>query len=120
MPRIVFTVPILPGRQLEVVRLLKKYKRELDEAHEAVDSTQWFIFVDRDEYVEMIEWAGRSFVELLRLYFDHPDLADFFAEAGPQLLMPPVPEGADAVEVIAAFLESRAMEQAYAQVPPPA
>ena len=51
MPRITFTVPILPGRQDEVVRLLAKYKKQLEGAHAAVDAVQWFIFVDRDEYL---------------------------------------------------------------------
>ena len=117
MPRITFTVPILPGRQDEVVRLLAKYKKQLEGAHAAVDAVQWFIFVDRDEYVELIEWAGRSFVDVLRIYFATPGLADFFAEAGPLLLMPPVPEGEDAVDVIAAFLEGRSMVEAYALRP---
>ncbi len=54
MPRIAFTIPIMPGKQEECVRLLKKYKAELDKAHQAVGATQWVKFIHRDEYFEMV------------------------------------------------------------------
>ena len=77
MPRIAFTIPIMPGKQQECVRLLEKYKEELDQAHEAVGAVQWCKFVDRDEYVEFIDWEGRSFADLLRDYLSRPEMQEF-------------------------------------------
>lgn len=119
MPRIAFTIPIAPGGRSECIRLLQKYGKELDEAHEAVGATQWVKFVDRDEYVEFIDWKQGSFLDLLRAYLPLPELQEFLVEIGPYILTPPVPEGGDAAAITAAFLEGRTMNQAYAFKPPP-
>ena len=118
MPRIAFTIPIMPGKQELCVKLLQKYKAQLDKAHEAVGATQWFKFVDRDEYVEVIDWAGKTFVELVREYLARPEMEEFLGEITPHLMVPYAPDGE--VEVTVAFLEGRAMNQAYAQKAPPA
>lgn len=120
MPRIAFTIPIMPGRQEECVKLLQQYKTQLDKAHEAVGATQWCKFIDRNEYVEFIDWQDKSFVELLREYLDRPDVQEFADKIGPHLMIPAAAEGEDQIEVLARFLEGRAMNQAYAQKPPPA
>ena len=120
MPRIAFTIPIMPGKQGECIRLLQKYKKELDQAHKAVGTTQWCKFIDRDEYVEFIDWKGRSFVDLLRDYMARPELAKFLEEISPCVILPAAPEGKDAIEATAEFLEGRAMNQSYALTPPPA
>jgi hypothetical protein len=120
MPRIALTIPIMPGKQEQVVKLLHKYKAQLDKAHEAVGATQWLKFVDRDEYVEVIDWAGKTFLELLREYMAHPEMKDFLGEMVPSLMVPAAPEGVDEDEYTAIFLEGRAMNQAYAQKAPPA
>ena len=119
MPRIAFTIPIMPGRQEECIRLLKKYKEELDQAHKAVRTTQWCKFIDRDEYVEFVDWKGCSFIELLRDYLARPELEDFLSDIGPNLIMPAADEGEDQAEVLTRFFEGRAMNQAYAQGSPP-
>ncbi len=51
MPRIVFTIPIMPDKSEECVRLLKKYKADLDKAHRAVGCTQWAKYVRDSEYL---------------------------------------------------------------------
>ena len=119
MPRIAFTIPVMPGKQEECVRLLKKYKKELDQAHEAVGAAQWCKFIDRDEYVEFIDWQGKTFLELLREYMERPEVQEFLGEITPHVMVPAAPEGVDGAEFTAAFLEGRAMNQAYAQKPPP-
>jgi len=120
MPRIAFTIPIMPGKQDECDRLLRKYKKELDQAHEAVGAVQWCKFIDRDKYVEFIDWEGRSFVDMLRVYLARPELGEFLVEITPVLMIPAAPEGKDAVEATAEFIQGRAMNQSYAQKPPPA
>lgn len=120
MPRIAFTIPVMPGKQQECVRLLEEYKKELDQAHEAVGALQWCKFIDRNEYVEFIDWEGRSFVELLRDYLARPEMQEFLAKITPHIIVPPAPEGKDEVEATAEFLQGRAMTQAYAQKAPPA
>ena len=119
MPRIAFTIPIMPGKQEECIRLLGKYKKELDEAHEAVGAIQWCKFIDGDDYVEFVDWEGRSFVDMLREYLARPEMQTFLGEITPVLMLPAAAEGKDPVEAAAEFLESRAMNQAYAQKPPP-
>jgi len=110
----------MPGTQDECVRILRKYKKELDQAHDAVGATQWCKFIDRDEYVEFIDWQGnRTFLELLREYMDRPELGEFLEEITQHVMVPAAPEGVDANEFTAAFLEGRAMNQAYAQQAPP-
>jgi len=120
MPRIAFTIPVMPGKQEECVKLLQQYKAQLDKAHEAVGATQWCKFMDRDEYVEFIDWSGKTFVELLREYLAHPEMQEFLGEITPHVMVPAAPEGEDEVEFTAKFLEGRAMNQAYAQKSPPA
>ena len=120
MPRIAFTIPITPGKQDECVRLLKKYKAELDKAHQAVGATQWVKFIYRDEYFELVDWKGRPLAAMLKEYLARPELQKFISEIGPCLLMPSAPPGKEAADVIAEFLQGRAFNQAYAFVPPPA
>jgi hypothetical protein len=121
MPRIAFTIPIMPGKQQECISLLQRYKRELDEAHAAVGATQWCKFIDRDEYVEFIDWQGdKPFVGLLREYLAHPAMQEFLGLITPHVMVPPAPEGRDETQFTAEFLQGRAMNQAYAQTPPPA
>ena len=120
MPRIAFTIPIKPGKQELCVKLLQQYKTQLDKAHEAVGATQWLKFVDRDEYVEIIDWAGKTFVELVREYLADPEIEEFLGKMTAQLLVPVASEGEDEDEVLAMFLEGRAMNQAYAYKAPPA
>jgi hypothetical protein len=119
MPRIAFTIPIMPGRQEQCVKLLQENKAQLDKAHEAVGAVQWCKFVDRDEYVEFIDWSGKTFVELLRECLARPDVEKFADKIGPYLMIPAAAEGEDQIEVLAQFLNGRAMNQAYAQQPPP-
>jgi len=120
MPRIAFTIPIMPGKQEECVRLLKKYKAELDKAHQAVGATQWVKFIHRDEYFELVDWKGRPMVAMLKEYLARPELQKFIGEIGPCLLIPAAPAGKDATEALAEFLQGRSFTQAYAFVPPPA
>ena len=119
MPRIAFTIPIMPGKQDECVRLLARYKGDLDRAHQAIGATQWVKLIDRDEYVEFVEWRGKSFEEMLRELFARPELEDFLEEITPHLMVPQVGEREDAVVVTARFLQGRAMREAYCLVPPP-
>lgn len=119
MPRIAFTIPIMPGKQDECVRLLAKYKGELDKAHQAIGATQWVKLIDRDEYVEFLEWRGKSFEELLREFFDRPEVQDFLKEITPHVMVPQAAEGEDPVAVTANFLRGRSMREAYCLVPPP-
>jgi hypothetical protein len=119
MPRIAFTIPIRPGRQDECIHILAKYKRELDRVHQEIGATQWIKLIDRDQYVELIEWRGNSFEELLEDFFAQPGLGDFIAEITPHLLTPKVAEGEDPVAVTAEFHKALAMREAYSLVPPP-
>jgi hypothetical protein len=107
--------------QNECVRLLKKYKKDLDKAHAAVGATQWCKFIYRDEYVEFVDWKGpRPWVAVLRDYLARPEMKEFLAEIGPHVMTPVAKVGEDQNEVLAKFLEGRSMVQAYAQTPPPA
>lgn len=119
MPRIAFTIPIMPGRQDECIRLLGKYKRDLDKAHQAIGATQWVKLIDRDEYVEFVEWRGKSLEDLLREYLARPELQAFLKEISPHVMTPAAGAGEDAIAVTARFLEGRAMREAYCLVPPP-
>lgn len=119
MSRIVFTIPIMPGKQDECVRLLAKYKSELDKAHQAIGATQWIKFIDRDEYVEFLEWRGKSFEDLLREFFGRPEVEEFLGEISPHVLIPQAAEGEDPVAITAEFLQGRSMREAYCLVPPP-
>lgn len=119
MPRIAFTIPIMPGKQDECVRLLEKYKKDLDKAHQEIGATQWIKLIDRDEYVEFVEWRGKSFEELLRDFFARPEVQEFLEEISPHVMVPLVEEGEDDVTVTAQFLQGRAMREAYRLVPPP-
>ncbi len=120
MPRLVFTIPIMPGKSQECVRLLKKYKPELDKAHKAVGCTQWAKYVRGDEYLEIIDWKGRPFVAMLKEYLAYPALKKFLDEITPCVLLPPTPPGCDPTETLAEFLQGRAFTQAYHLVEPPA
>ena len=120
MPRIAFTIPIMPGKQEECVHLLKKYKAELDKAHQAVGATQWVKFIHRDEYFELVDWKGRTMAAMLKEYLARPELQKFLVEITPCLLLPPTPAGKDPADATAEFLQGRAFNQAYAFVPPPA
>jgi len=120
MPRIAFTIPVMPGTQAECARLLKKYKKQLDQAHEAVGATQWCKFIYRDEYVEFIDWKGRPFADMLRDYLARPEIQEFLKEIGPHVQTPVAGPGQDQIQVLARYLEGRSMDQAYAQKSPPA
>ncbi len=119
MSRIAFTIPIRPGRQEECARILAKYKRELDRVHQEIGATQWIKWIDRDQYVELIEWRGKSFEKLLEDLFARPELEAFIAEITPHLLTPKVAESEDPVKVTAQFHAALAMKEAYSLVPPP-
>jgi hypothetical protein len=117
--RITFTIPIRPGRQDECIRILSKYKRVLDKVHLEIGVTQWIKWIDRDQYVELIEWRGKTFEQLLEDFFARPELKEFLAEITPHLLTPKVAIGEDPVAVTAAFHQGASMKEAYSLVPPP-
>lgn len=119
MPRIAFTVPILPGKQSEIVRALRKYKLDLDGAHKAIGVTQWLKYVRGDDYFELIDWTTKPLATLLNEYMARPEMAEFLKEIVPCLSLPAIPAGSNVGEVFAAFVESRSFDQAYALVGPP-
>jgi hypothetical protein len=119
MPRIVFTIPVRPGRQEECMRILAKYKRDLDRVHQAIGAVQWIKLIDRDQYVEIIEWRGRSFDEFLADFLSRRELEQFITEITPHLLTPKVTDGEDPVKVITQFHKDAAMREAYCLVPAP-
>ena len=120
MPRIAFTIPIMPGKQEECVRLLKKYKAELDKAHQAVGATQWVKFIHRDEYFELVDWKGRPMAAMLKEYLARPEMAAFLKEIGPHVVLPTAPPGKNQNDLTAQFIEGRAFSQAYHLAEPPA
>ena len=122
MPRIAFTLPVMPGKQEECIRLLKKYKADLDKAHKAVGCSQWVKYITNGgEYFEFIDWKGaRSFRQLLEEYLARPEMTVFLKEIGPHVVLPTAPPGKNQNDLTAQFIEGRAFSQAYHLAEPPA